>query len=207
MRILVIGGGAREHALCASFAADPAVSHVMAAPGNPGIGQLAEFYAVRLDEPEEMAALAQRVAADFVVIGPELPLVAGVADAVRRAGIACFGPSARPRRLEGSKSFAKEIMTAAGVPTAAARSLRFRCGGCAGLWRVRLSLCRQSGWFGGWQRRDCHRRSGRCARPRASCGRTIIEEYLDGPEMSLFVVTDGVDRRAVAASTRLQAHK
>jgi phosphoribosylamine--glycine ligase len=122
VKLLVIGSGAREHALVRSLAADPAVSELHAAPGNPGIAQVATgCHPVRADDPAQVCALAVRLGIDLVVIGPEVPLVAGVADAVRDAGIACFGPSARASRLEGSKAFAKEVMAAAGVPTGDSR--------------------------------------------------------------------------------------
>ena len=103
-----------------ALAADPAVDHLTAAPGNPGIADVAELHAVDPTNPDEVAALAVELRADLVVVGPEAPLVAGVADAVRAKGIACFGPSKAAARLEGSKSFAKEVMAAAGVPTARA---------------------------------------------------------------------------------------
>ncbi|HEX8628291.1 MAG TPA: phosphoribosylamine--glycine ligase, partial [Catenuloplanes sp.] len=125
MRVLVIGSGGREHALALGLVRDPGVSEVVAAPGNPGIGQLATLRPVAPGDPESVAGLAVEARADLVVIGPEGPLVAGVADAVRAKGIACFGPSAAAARLEGSKTFAKEVMTAAGVPTARA----FTCTG------------------------------------------------------------------------------
>src|SRR5689334_13253259 len=118
VRVLLIGSGGREHALAVSLAADPAVDHLIAAPGNPGIAQVATLRPVTATDPAAVAALAVEVAADLVVIGPEAPLVAGVADAVRAKGIACFGPSAAAAQLEGSKAFAKDVMAAAGVPTA-----------------------------------------------------------------------------------------
>src|SRR5438067_2483934 len=119
--MLVIGSGAREHALCLALAADPSVTSLVCAPGNAGTSAVAEQRGVDATDPAAVAALAQDVTADLVVIGPEAPLVAGVADAVRAAGIACFGPSAEAARLEGSKAFAKDVMAAAGVPTARAR--------------------------------------------------------------------------------------
>ena len=118
MRVLLIGSGGREHALAVGLAADPSVDRLIAAPGNPGIAQVAELRDVNATDPAAVAALAVELGADLVVIGPEAPLVAGVADAVRAKGIACFGPSAAAARLEGSKAFAKDVMSAAGVPTA-----------------------------------------------------------------------------------------
>ena len=124
--LLVIGSGAREHALCLSLAADPAVTALVCAPGNAGTAAVAEQRGVDPLDPAAVAALAVEVGADLVVIGPEAPLVAGVADAVRAAGIACFGPSAAAAQLEGSKAFAKDVMAAAGVPTAAGPRLHRR---------------------------------------------------------------------------------
>lgn len=191
MRILVIGTGAREHALCASFASDPAVTHVMAAPGNPGMAQLATLHAVAPNDPHDVAALATRVAADFVVIGPEAPLVAGVADAVRGAGITCFGPSAAAAQLEGSKSFAKEIMAAAGVPTAAARVCNSTAEAAQAFGEFGSPyVVKADGLAAGKGVIVTEDRDAALAHV-ASCDRVVIEEYLDGPEVSLFVITDG----------------
>jgi phosphoribosylamine--glycine ligase len=122
VKVLVVGSGAREHALVTALARDPEVSDVVVAPGNPGMDTVALCEALPggLLDGEGVAALARRHGADLVVIGPEAPLVAGVADLVRAAGFPVFGPSAEAARLEGSKAFAKEVMAAAGVPTARA---------------------------------------------------------------------------------------
>src|SRR3954447_12314357 len=120
MKVLVVGGGAREHALVRALCADPSVSAIVAAPGNAGIAAEVPVEPVAVAEAAAVAALAVRLGTDLVVVGPEVPLVAGVADAVRAAGIACFGPSGAAARLEGSKAFAKDVMAAAGVPTARA---------------------------------------------------------------------------------------
>src|SRR5688500_473089 len=120
VRVLLIGGGGREHALALGLVKDPAVERLIAAPGNPGIAALAEIRATNIDRPDAVAGLAVDVGADLVVVGPEAPLVAGVADAVRAKGITCFGPSGAAAQLEGSKAFAKEVMAAASVPTARA---------------------------------------------------------------------------------------
>ena len=122
MDVLVVGGGGREHALTLALSRDPSVERVYAAPGNPGMAAVASIEEVDPVDGAAVASLAGRLGVDLVVIGPEAPLVAGVADAVRARGIACFGPSAAAARLEGSKAFAKEVMAAAGVPTARARS-------------------------------------------------------------------------------------
>src|ERR1700756_3689149 len=118
VRVLVIGSGAREHALLMALRRDPDVDALFAAPGNAGTAAVAENHAVDVTSGEAVAKLAADTAADLVVIGPEVPLVLGVADAVRAAGIACFGPSAAAARIEGSKAFAKDVMATVGVPTA-----------------------------------------------------------------------------------------
>ena len=107
-------GGGREHAIVRALAADPDVSELHAAPGNPGIASLARTHGVSANDPADVVRLAKRLGADLVVIGPEAPLVAGVADALRARGIAAFGPDAAAARIEGSKAFAKDVMAAAG---------------------------------------------------------------------------------------------
>src|SRR6185312_8220534 len=114
----VVGSGAREHALAWRLARSPALEELHAAPGNPGIAGLGRCHPVRAEDAEGLLDLASAVEVDLVVVGPEAPLVAGVADRLRHLGIAVFGPSANAARIEGSKSFAKEVMRAAGVPTA-----------------------------------------------------------------------------------------
>ena len=118
MRTLVIGTGGREHALALALSRDPAVVEVHAAPGNPGIGTVATLHDVDPMSVESVADLAERLGVDLVVVGPEAPLVAGVADAVTARGVAVFGPSGAAAQLEGSKAFANDVMAAAGVPTA-----------------------------------------------------------------------------------------
>ena len=120
MKVLVLGSGAREHAIVAGLTRDPQVDAVIAAPGNPGIALMCDTRPVEATDPAAVTALAQELDADLVVIGPEAPLVAGVADALREASLPVFGPSGAAAVLEGSKAFAKEIMAAAGVPTAEA---------------------------------------------------------------------------------------
>ncbi|MGX6604452.1 phosphoribosylamine--glycine ligase [Micromonosporaceae bacterium Da 78-11] len=191
MRVLLIGSGGREHALAVGLAADPSVDHLTAAPGNPGLAQLADLHEVVATDPAAVAALAVELAADLVVVGPEAPLVAGVADAVRAKGIACFGPSAAAAQLEGSKAFAKDVMAAAGVPTALAYA-------CTDEVEVRRALdelgapyvVKNDGLAAGkgvvvTDSLDEARRHA------AECGTVVIEQYLSGPEVSLFVVTDG----------------
>ena len=191
MRVLLLGSGGREHALAVGLAADPSLDFLAAAPGNPGIAQVASLHPVTATDPAAVSALAVELAADLVVIGPEAPLVAGVADAVRAKGIACFGPSAAAARLEGSKAFAKEVMSAAGVPTA-------RSYACTAAEDVRRALddlgapyvVKNDGLAAGkgvvvTSSLDEARRHA------AECGKVVVEEFLSGPEVSLFVVTDG----------------
>ena len=118
MKILLVGSGGREHALALGLQADPECSELHVAPGNPGIAQIATTHPLVITDNSAIVALAQKIGAELVVIGPEVPLVNGVADELRRAGIATFGPSKVAAQLEGSKTFAKEVMSDAGVPTA-----------------------------------------------------------------------------------------
>lgn len=122
MRVLVLGSGGREHALAWKLAESPRLTRLLCAPGNPGTAQLAENRTVTAEDPQAVVALARDERIDLVVVGPELPLVRGVADALREAGVAVFGPDAAAARLEGSKAFAKEVMAEAGVRTAAGRT-------------------------------------------------------------------------------------
>ena len=191
MRVLLIGSGGREHALAVGLAADPSVEQLIAAPGNPGIAAVADLRDVTATDPAAVAALAVEVAADLVVIGPEAPLVAGVADAVRAKGIACFGPSGAAAQLEGSKAFAKDVMAAAGVPTG-------RSFACTADAEVAAALAefgppyvvKNDGLAAGKGVVVTEDRAAAEAHAR-DCGRVVIEEFLDGPEVSLFVVTDG----------------
>ena len=195
MRVLVIGSGAREHALCVALSADPEVAALACAPGNAGTRALAEALPVAAADPDAVAALAREWGADLVVVGPEVPLVAGVADAVREAGIACFGPSAEAAQLEGSKSFAKHVMAAAGVPTA--RS--WPVGGPAELDTVLDEVqapyvVKDDGLAAGKGVLVTDDRAAALAHGLAvlDAGHAVlVEEYLDGPEVSLFAVTDG----------------
>jgi phosphoribosylamine---glycine ligase len=187
----VIGGGGREHAIVRGLAADPSVSEVHAAPGNPGIASLAQVHAVSANDPVDVVRVARLVAADLVVIGPEAPLVAGVADALRAAGIAAFGPDAGAARIEGSKAFAKEVMAAGGIPTAQAR--------VAGTPAEAEEALKAFG--APYVVKDDALAAGKgvvvtddfaaALAHAASCERVVIEEYLDGPEVSLFAVADG----------------
>ena len=192
MRVLVIGSGGREHALCLALAADPAVTSLVCAPGNAGTAAVAEQRGVDPNDGAAVASLATELGAELVVIGPEAPLVAGVADAVRAAGIDCFGPSAAAARLEGSKTFAKEVMAAAGIPTAASRS-------CTTPDEVAVALdefgppyvVKDDGLAAGKGVVVTQDRAAALAHAKG-CERVVVEEFLDGPEASLFCVTDGV---------------
>jgi len=189
--VLVIGTGGREHALVRALAADPGVDTVYAAPGNPGMAAQAMLHEVYPMDGAAVAALAADLGVGLVVVGPEAPLVAGVADAVRSRGIACFGPTAQAARLEGSKAFAKDVMTAAGVPTAEARL-------CASADQVAAALdafgppyvVKDDGLAAGKGVVVTDDRQA-AADHGETCGRVVIEEYLDGPEVSLFAITDG----------------
>ena len=191
MRILVVGSGAREHAICLSLAADPLVTALVCAPGNAGTAAVAEQRPLNPLDPAAVAQLATDTRADLVVIGPEAPLVAGVADAVRAAGIACFGPSSAAARLEGSKAFAKEVMQAAKVPTAHA----YLCTTTAEVERALDEfgppfVVKDDGLAAGKGVLVTADRAAAVEHARA-CGRVVIEEFLDGPEVSLFCLTDG----------------
>ena len=192
MRVLVIGSGAREHALCLALAADPAVTALVCAPGNAGIAAVAETRGVDALSGAAVAALAVELAADLVVVGPEAPLVAGVADAVRAAGIPVFGPSGAAAQLEGSKAFSKSIMAAAGVPTAASFVCTTPDEAAAALDAFGAPyVVKDDGLAAGKGVVVTSSRDEALAHA-AMCDRVVIEEYLDGPEVSLFCLTDGV---------------
>jgi phosphoribosylamine--glycine ligase len=118
MKVLVVGRGGREHALVWRLARDPAVTELLAAPGNPGIAELAACRPVASDDVARMVNLVDDSGPDLVVVGPEVPLVAGLADALEARGVAVFGPTAAAARLEGSKAFAKDVLQRSGIPTA-----------------------------------------------------------------------------------------
>ncbi|GAB2472741.1 phosphoribosylamine--glycine ligase [Jatrophihabitans fulvus] len=191
MRVLVVGSGAREHALCLALAADPDVTDLVCAPGNAGTAAVAGQRPLDAGDPSAVAALARELASDLVVVGPEAPLVAGAADAVRAAGIACFGPSAEAARLEGSKAFAKDVMSSAGVPTAAARVCTTADETASALDEFGPPyVVKDDGLAAGKGVVVTEDRDAALAHA-AACGRVVVEEYLDGPEVSLFCVTDG----------------
>ena len=191
LAVLVLGSGGREHALAMALDRDLGVADLHVAPGNPGTGKIATNHHVDPTDADAVVELARRLGVDLVVIGPEAPLVAGVADAVRRTGIACFGPAAAAARIEGSKAFAKEVMAAAGVPTAASRV-------CSTSAEIEAALdafgppyvVKDDGLAAGKGVVVTEDRSAALAHAEA-CDSVLIEEFLDGPEVSLFAVTDG----------------
>ena len=203
MKILLLGSGAREHALARALARDPQTTELVVAPGNPGTSAIATNLNIDPSVPEEVVALATQMKADLVVVGPEAPLVAGVADAVREAGIPCFGPGAAAARLEGSKAYAKEIMTAAGVPTAEAAVCTTEAELCAALDRFGAPyVVKEDGLAAGkgvvvTDERPVALAHGRACLTRGS-GRVVVEDYLDGPEASVFCVCDGATVRPLA---------
>jgi phosphoribosylamine---glycine ligase len=191
LTVLVVGSGGREHALALSLADDPAVTAVHVAPGNPGTATSATNHSVDVLDGAAVAALASRLGANLVIIGPEAPLVAGVADAVRDAGIACFGPSAAAARIEGSKAFAKEIMAAAGVPTAASRVCHTVDEAQAALTEFGPPYVVKDDGLASGKGVVVTDDRGQAMAHAERCERVVIEEYLDGPEVSLFAITDG----------------
>ena len=192
MNILVIGSGGREHALCQALAADPAVTALACAPGNAGIARIASTYPVPAADGQAVTELATELGADLVVIGPEAPLVGGVADAIRAAGIACFGPTAAAARLEGSKAFAKEVMAAAGVPTARAVVAETAAEAAGALARFGPPYVVKDDGLAAGKGVVVTADLAEAMAHAARCGRVVIEEYLDGPEVSLFGISDGV---------------
>lgn len=195
MRILVIGSGAREHSLLTTLANDPAVDELHVAPGNAGMTRVAQVHAVQAASGAEVAALASTIDADLVVIGPEVPLVAGVADALRDAGIAVFGPSAAAAQIEGSKAFAKDVMAAAGVQTAKALIVDSTADLDSSLDEFGpMYVVKDDGLAAGkgvvvTDDRDAARAHAMACLEDGHP--VLLESYLDGPEVSLFCLVDG----------------
>ena len=183
MRVLVVGSGGREHALAWKLAQSPVLSELHAAPGSPGIAELAECHPIRADDAEGILGLSRSLEVDLVVVGPELPLVLGLADALRRFGVSVFGPSAAAARIEGSKAFAKDVMTEAGVPTPARLALaRPPC------------VVKADGLAAGKGVYVCRTQAevDEALRALAPVGAdVVVEELLEGPEVSLFGICDG----------------
>ena len=200
MRVLVIGSGAREHALLLALRRDPQVEHLSVAPGNAGTAAVAEQHDVDVTSAEAVTGLAKRIGADLVVVGPEVPLVLGVADAVRAAGIACFGPTRDAARIEGSKAFAKDVMSAAGVRTALCETVDNPAHLDAALDRFGPPAGQPA-----WVVKDDGLAAGKgvvvtddrdTARVHAAAlldsgHPVLLESFLDGPEVSLFCLVDG----------------
>jgi phosphoribosylamine---glycine ligase len=200
VRVLVIGSGAREHALLLALRDDPQVEALAIAPGNAGTASIADQHDVDITSGDDVVALARQVRADLVVIGPEVPLVLGVADAVRDAGIACFGPSKAAAQIEGSKAFAKDVMAAAGVRTASSEIVDSparldaaldRFGPAAGdpAWVVKDDRLAAGKGVVVTQNRDAAR--AHAASLLESGHPVLLESFLEGPEVSLFCLVDG----------------
>lgn len=191
----MIGPGGREHAIVRSLLADPGVTEVHAAPGNAGIAQVVTTHAVNANDPAAVTALAESLGADLVVVGPEAPLAAGVADAVREAGIPVFGPSRAAAQLEASKAFAKQVMAEAGVPTAMARVAVNAEEAADALDAFGAPyVVKDDGLAAGKGVVVTSDRDAALAHAQAcfdAGGSVVIEEFLDGPEVSLFVLSDG----------------
>jgi phosphoribosylamine--glycine ligase len=185
VKVLLVGSGGREHALAWKLAQSPGLTELHCAPGNPGIADHGYCHPVRAEDAEGLLGLARELAVDLVVVGPEAPLVAGVADALRKNGVAIFGPSGSAAAIEGSKSFAKDVMRAAGVPT-------------AGLLAVARPPCviKADGLAAGKGVFVCRTQEELdAALPvAAALGQPlVIEEWLEGPEVSVFALCDGAN--------------
>ncbi|HET7854937.1 MAG TPA: phosphoribosylamine--glycine ligase [Gaiellaceae bacterium] len=190
MRVLLIGSGGREHALAWKLRQSPGLDELHAAPGNPGIAAIGTCHPVRAEDGEGLLDLARSLEVDLVVVGPEAPLVSGVADELRHAGVAAFGPSGEAARIEGSKSYAKDVMRAAGVPTATTLAVaRPPC------------VVKADGLAAGKGVFVCRDQAELDAALRAvgAQGQTlVIEELLEGEEVSLFALADGRDAVGLA---------
>ena len=191
MRVLVIGSGGREHAIVRALSKDPAVSELHAAPGNPGIAELAACHEVKATDPGDVTRLARRVSADLVVIGPEAPLVAGVGDDLRANGIAVFGPNSDAALIEGSKAFAKEVMARAGIPTARARVVTTQAAADEALREFGPPYVVKDDALAAGKGVVVTTDLAEAKAHASSCAKVVIEEYLDGPEVSLFALADG----------------
>ena len=192
MKVLVVGSGGREHALAWAIARSTSLTELHAAPGNPGIAAIASCHPVRSDDPASLVPLVRELGIDLVVVGPEAPLVAGLADELRQHGIAVFGPGAAAARIEGSKAFAKDVMEAAGVPTARTFALArppcvVKADGLAagkGVWICRTQRELDAGLRGA-----------------TSLGQPFhVEELLEGKEVSVFALCDGSRALALPAA-------
>jgi phosphoribosylamine--glycine ligase len=204
-RVLVLGGGAREHALVQTLARSPQGPELLCAPGNPGISEQAELVALDPSDGAAVVRCAQVLGVSLVVVGPEAPLVAGVADALAAAHIPCFGPSGAAAQLEGSKAFCKEIMEAAGVPTAAYTVVRDPEAGMAAIERYPVVI-KADGLAAGKgviiASDDAEARAALkdlLVERRFGTEQVVVEEFLAGEELSLLALCDG--ERAVALAS------
>ncbi|HEX3268348.1 MAG TPA: phosphoribosylamine--glycine ligase [Gaiellaceae bacterium] len=190
MKVLIVGSGGREHALAWKLSQSPTLESLHAAPGNPGIASIGECHPVRAEDGEGLLSLCRALGVDLVVVGPEAPLVVGLVDTLRRAGVAVFGPTRAAARIEGSKNFAKEVLEAAGVPTAARLAVaRPPC------------VVKADGLAAGKGVFVCRTQEELDAGLRGAAalgGDLVVEELLEGEEVSLFAVTDGRDAVALA---------
>ena len=190
MKVLIVGSGGREHALAWKLAQSPRLGELHAAPGNPGIAALGNCHPVRADDGEGLLALAHALAIDLVVVGPEVPLVAGVADQLRHAGTAVFGPGREAAMLEGSKSFAKELMLAAGVPTAKDLS--------EPAWPCVVKADGLAAGKGVFVCPDTESLSRALREVEGFPGKPVFEELLVGEELSMLVLAAGEETLALA---------
>jgi len=189
VRVLLVGSGGREHALAWKLASSPLLTELHAAPGNPGIAALGRCHPVRADDVEAVLGLARALQIDLVVVGPEVPLVAGLADVLRSMGVPVFGPSRGAAAIEGSKTFAKDVMAAAGVPTAATLAEP-----------VAPCVLKADGLAAGKGVVVCRTEAEVAAGLAALdglAGPLVVEELLEGPEVSVFALCDGASAHAL----------
>ena len=192
MKVLLVGSGGREHALAWSLARSPLLGELHAAPGNPGIAELASCHPVRADDPSSLVPLAAELRVDLVVVGPEAPLVAGLADELRHRGIPVFGPSKAAAQIEGSKAFAKDVLDAAGVPTA--RTLAVARPPCV------VKADGLAAGKGVWVCRDEDELHSALRAAEALGQPFHVEELLEGDEVSVFALCDGTNAVALPAA-------
>jgi len=210
MRVLIVGGGGREHALAWKIAQSPMVDAMFAAPGNPGIARHASCVDIAVDAHDDLVSFARRERIDLTVVGPEVPLVAGLADRLTAAGLTVFGPSARAAALEGSKVFSKDLMSRAGVPTARFASFdqpaaaRGYCREVGAPLVVKADgLAAGKGAIVCRSLEEADAAIAECMERRAfglSGARVVVEEFMVGQEVSFFVLANGIDALPLAAA-------